>query len=338
MIAGGEKDMWIVRREHNREGPLEAVLQVAGGPAAGSLGPDRDIARLLRAIVIARHISLIAAGVDNIGVIWAHSDIAALAATDLIVVGESNRAEVRAAGQRDSRVILLRAIDAIGRLVIGDHMIKLSGRLIIDRGPAIAAVEGHARAAVVAADHALCIAGIDPEIVIIAVWHRNLDKGLSAIDRLIAALIEYPERLGVLWVSIDMMVVPGAFAQIRILREPFPGSSRVVRTENRAILSLNDSPDAILLRARHGHADLAEQTAGQALMARNIGPGIPAVGRLKEAAALAAALQSMGQASSAPESGVENTRIMGVQRQIVRANLIIEEQNLLPDRKSTRLN
>ncbi len=62
----------------------------------------------------------------------------------------------------------------------------------------------------------------------------------------------------------------------------------------------------------------------------NIGPGLPAVGRLVKTTALAAAIEGIGEASCAPESGVENARIVGVQSDIVRADLLVKEQNVLP--------
>ncbi len=40
VIAGCEEHIGVVRRKHNREGPLEAVFEILGRPAAGGFGPD----------------------------------------------------------------------------------------------------------------------------------------------------------------------------------------------------------------------------------------------------------------------------------------------------------
>src|SRR5260370_13297062 len=133
-------------------------------------------------MVVAGHISLVTARVDDIGIIRADCNVAALAATDFVVVGESDRTKRRAAGKRNGRVILLRSVDSIRHLVIRDHVIVFSCRLIINRRPALGAVEGHAGTTIMTADHTLRIAGIDPEIVIVAMWNGNMREGLSAIN------------------------------------------------------------------------------------------------------------------------------------------------------------
>src|SRR6185503_17258463 len=46
MIAGREEHIGVMRRKHDREGPLETISEILGRPAAGRLGPDANIARL----------------------------------------------------------------------------------------------------------------------------------------------------------------------------------------------------------------------------------------------------------------------------------------------------
>ena len=62
-------------------------------------------------------------------------------------------------------------------------MIKLRGRLIILRGPILAAVDGNRRAAVVAVDQAIGIVGIDPQAMVVAVGSVEAFEGLAAIVR-----------------------------------------------------------------------------------------------------------------------------------------------------------
>src|SRR5258708_39952865 len=161
---------------------------------------------LFRVVVVAGDKSLVTARVDDIGIIRVDCNIAALAAADLVVVGDSDRTKRRAAGKSNGRVILLSAVDAVGYLIIGDHVIEFACGLVVDRRPAPGTVEGHAGAAIMTADHPLRIAGIDPEIVIVAVWNGNRREGLSAINRLVAALVEYPKRIGILGIGINVLV------------------------------------------------------------------------------------------------------------------------------------
>src|SRR5207253_918907 len=78
------------------------------------------------------------------------------------------------ARHRHRGVVLLRTVDAIRRLRVGDHVIELGRRLVVDRRPALAAVLGDDRAAVVAVDDPIRIPRVDPEVVVIAVRDRLL--------------------------------------------------------------------------------------------------------------------------------------------------------------------
>ena len=86
----------------------------------------------------------------------------------------------RATGDAHGRIVLLRAVDVVGEIVIDSDAIKLRGRLILF-GPASAAIERNVCAAVVALNHPIRIVGRDPEIVIVAVRHSDVVVGASAI-------------------------------------------------------------------------------------------------------------------------------------------------------------
>src|SRR5256714_13151142 len=96
--------------------------------------------------------------------------------------------------------------------------------------------------------------GIDPEIVIVAMWNGNLREGCSTIDRLVAALVEYPERISVLGIGINVLVVPGTLAQVLFVREPLPGGAGIIGAEERAVFGLYARPEAIISCARNGYA------------------------------------------------------------------------------------
>src|SRR5581483_1681954 len=160
IVAGLIEDVGIVRREDNRAGPLEAVLQIARAPARSELGPDGDIARLARAVIVARDVALVVARVDDIGIIWPDRDIAAFATTDIVPIGLRNARPGRAIGHADGGVVLLRPVDAVGNLVIRRDMVELGRGLIIWGRPALAAIEGDAGPAIVPHDHPARIIGI----------------------------------------------------------------------------------------------------------------------------------------------------------------------------------
>src|SRR5512145_1617256 len=83
----------------------------------------------------------------------------------------------RAAGDLDRRIVLLRAIDVIGEIIVERDAVELRGRLILLR-PVFAAVERDVRAAVVGVDHSVWVVRRDPKVVMIAV--RRLDRRVRA--------------------------------------------------------------------------------------------------------------------------------------------------------------
>src|SRR5207244_5731737 len=127
-----------------------------------------------------------------------------------------------------------------------------------------------------------------------AMWNGNLCEGASAINRLVTALVEYPERIGVLRIGIHVLVVPGTPAQVLFIRESHPGGAGIIGAEDSAVFGLYDGPDAILSCARNSHADLSQHASGQSFVVGNIGPCLPAVGRLVKTTALAAAIECIG--------------------------------------------
>src|SRR6476661_2300779 len=128
-------------------------------------------------------------------------------------------------------------------------MVELRGRLIEDRRPRVTTIEGDAGSAVVALDHAIRVARVDPEAVVVAMRCRNPDEALAAVSRFPTAQIEDPDRVGVARVSEDMHVVPGAFAQVHLVVYAVPGCAPVLGTvEATSVLAIlvrrfDDGPD-----------------------------------------------------------------------------------------------
>ena len=88
-----------------------------------------------------------------------------------------------AAGHVGRAGILLRAVDAIGKAVVGNDVVELAGRLVVPRTPGRAAVQGDQRALVDTEDAAVRIGGVDPQDVEIVAGGIALDrnKGAAAV-------------------------------------------------------------------------------------------------------------------------------------------------------------
>ena len=169
----------IVGRDHDGEGPLEAVFHSLGSPAHGILGIDGDVALLLRAMVVARDLAVVAARVDDVGVARLGGDVTALAAAHRVPVGHIDAHAARAAGDGDRRVVLLRAVDPVGEAVVGGDVVELRGRLVVLLRPGGPSVERHVGAPVVGADHAERVVRGDPQAVVVAVGRAHDGEGLA---------------------------------------------------------------------------------------------------------------------------------------------------------------
>ena len=115
-----------------------------------------------------------------------------------------------------------------------------------------------AGAAVVPLDDPLGVARVDPEAVIVAVRRRDRLETLAAIDRLPAVERQYPDRVRVLRIGVNVHVVPRAAAEVRAVANALPGLAVVVRAKERTVFRLDECPDAPRLRRRGRDADLAE--------------------------------------------------------------------------------
>ena len=104
----------------------------------------------------------------------------------------------------------------------------------------------------------------------------------------------------------------------------------VVGAEDAALGGFHQGPHALRIGRRNGDADAPEHAVGQAGRARDIGPGVAAVGGFEQAAAGAAAIEVIGIAAHLPEAGVEHARIGGVHGEIDRAGVGAAREDLLP--------
>src|SRR5215475_12946677 len=156
-----------------------------------------------------------------------HRDVAALRGADGIAVAEGDGALGGARRHADGRVILLRTVHAVGELVVRGDMVELRRQLVVNGRPGVAAVEADAGAAVVALDHTLRVARVDPQVVVVAVRGGHLYEGSAAVGRFPGLVIEDPDRIGVLRVGEDMLVVPWAPLQVAVVADQLPGRTTV---------------------------------------------------------------------------------------------------------------
>ena len=151
------ENIGVVWRNQDWRGPLETVFDVRGAPAHGVFRVRSNFLGLLGALVEARDMAAIAARVNNIGIAGIDGDVAALAPAHGIPLRPVDHAGIAAAGNSHRGVVLLRAVDVVGITIVGSHVIKLRGGLIVLARPTLSAVHADSGAAIVAFDHPLRI-------------------------------------------------------------------------------------------------------------------------------------------------------------------------------------
>src|SRR5205085_10012463 len=135
---------------------------------------------------------------------------------------------------------------------------------------------------------------------------------------------------GILRPGIDARVIPGALPQVAVLAHAHPVLPGVVGAENAAVVGFDDRPKALGIHPRNRHADDAYGSLRQTLGARDLFPGVAAVGAFPQSGARAAAFQAIGGAFHAPGGGIEDAWIIWVEDQVYRSDFVIDEKHILP--------
>ena len=343
-FAAGVEHARVVRREGQREGPLKAVLLRAHVLAEVVLGPDRHELHLLGLVVVAQDGSTAAArapdrpGVDDVGVLGIDGDVSALREAHRVAVAPADVALARAARDADRRVVLLRRVEPVRELVVQVHVVELCRRLVVDRREALAPVIGDTGAAVVALDHAPRVLGVDPQVVVVAVWGGDAVEAATSVGRLHEREVQAVDRLGVPGVGHDVAVVPGATEQRLVRADPLPGVASVLRAveATAALGRLDQRPDAAAARGRCADPHAPEKRLGETGVPGDLVPALAAVRGAVQARVGAAAAHLPRGALRVPERGVQHARISRIEPEVTGTGGLAAKEHLLPGRSAVR--
>ena len=117
------------------------------------------------------------AAVNQVGMQRIGRDVSVFFDADRMPVAKSDFATVAAAGGAGRAAFLLAAVDPVGKLVVGDDVIELRGRLVVPGAPGFAAVDGDGRALIGGEDNDFGILGIDPDGVVVVAAGSAFDGG-----------------------------------------------------------------------------------------------------------------------------------------------------------------
>src|SRR5262249_37907943 len=121
--------------------------------------------------------------INDIGVQWIGRDIAPFFGGHRLPIAPDDRAVITATGDTGGTALLLRAIYPIWKLIIGDDVIELRGRLIVQTAPGLTAIDRDNHTLIGGQQNDVRIIRIDPEAMIIITAGRAFYRGecLAAI-------------------------------------------------------------------------------------------------------------------------------------------------------------
>ena len=325
-----------MRRKSDREGPGKSVFEIFGSPAEVVLRPHVDQSDLAVAVVVALQYAVASrraadgADIGDVGIFGMHHDVAALAGPHRIAMAPGDGAVLGGAGYGDAGIVLLGGVDLVGKAAVGRYAIELGGHLVVDGRPGRTAVKGDAGAAVVALDHALRVARVDPQVVVVAVGRGYLRKGAPTVGRFPHLEIGNVHGFGIAGVGEDVAVIKGTLVEFAVVAHQLPGIAAVVGAEQAAFLGFDNGPDPATAGRGGGNADFAFEACGQAGSIAEFFPGVAAVSGAKDAAAGAAAGQGPEIAVGLPDRGVEDARVSGVHGQVHGAGFFAAVEHFVP--------
>src|SRR5215467_11259709 len=108
-----------------------------------------------------------APAVDDVGIERIRRDVPVLLDAHRSPIAKGDLAVRAAADDSYRTAFLLGAVDPVGESVVGDHMVKLRGRLVVPGAPGRAAVEADSRPLIAAERDDARIAGVNPDTLVI---------------------------------------------------------------------------------------------------------------------------------------------------------------------------
>src|SRR5712664_3270059 len=324
-ICGEVQGVRFQRRKDDRQRARIAILAAANG-----------FGRNLRVLANILSRSSEPVAIENVRIERIHGDVAVLENAGKPPIAESNFAVIAAAHRRDGTAFLLRTVDPIRKTIVGGHVIKLRGWLVVPSAPGRAAIDADDRALIGGERDDLRIFAADPDALVVVAAGRALESNKS-----FSAVLRFPRR-SVRDVD-DVRIVRGngnthragtATADATIAIYQVPGFAGVVGTVDAGAIffRFHRGVDPIRLALRNGNADAAEAVLGRGKPLGERAPGVPTIDGFEESAAGAnerfAAANFPRSDARGPENGVDSLRIRRIEREIGGAGVFILVQDL----------
>ena len=309
----------VVRRNQQRGNPVEAMGAVAGQVGREFVAAMPDAAAAGAGLVASVEFSPLRLVVEPTAVGRVDQIIKPIAAADFFPVFKTDgRGALFRAGSLPRSVVLRAAIDVVGAVHVDADGVELRERQFVGMVPGAAVVVGDRQPMVVAQQHMVRVAWIDPEGVVIAFIQQAEVPRLAAVGRFLHATAEQMNAIRIVRVDSELTVIGSAaedFAFGADLREAGAGVVGAVDSADvgvvepsAAVRSVGDGGvDSLGIGGGDGKRDSAQVARWQAVA--ELRPRLAGVGCFIDGAARSALGVEPGRSGSVPAGRVEGVGI-----------------------------
>src|SRR5580658_1848846 len=266
-------------------------------------------------MIVACDLSAVGAGVNDFRVVWVGCNVATFASSDCVPIWTINRASCARTGDGHGCIVLLGAVDVIGKTVVGSDVVKLRRGLVVLAGPGVAVVGGNRGPTIVAVDETLRIRGIDPQRVIIPVRGAYRGEGFASVIGSVRRSVQDVYRIFRLGIGEDVRVVPCALPEAMVVSGDVPGVAAVVGAIDSAFLCFDDCPDPVGICAGDRDTDAAKNSFRQAV-AFQFFPGRAAVNGAIKATSRATAVETPRSSPRLPQRREQDVGVAGIKHNV----------------------
>src|SRR5271157_610248 len=295
----------------------------------------RDVLDLTRDAVVPGD----CAAVDDIRIQRVGRDVSVLFGAHRMPLAKRDLAVVAAARDAHRPALLLAAVDPVWKLVVGDDVVELRGRLVVPGAPGLAVIHADGGALVDGQEDDIGVVGIDPDGVIVVTAGRAFDgrKTLAGVGGAVSGCVGDIHHVAVLGIDADAGEVRAAAVDALLVVDAAPGAAGVVGAIEPAGIppGFHQGVHPVGVAGRDADADAAGprghplgeggQPAGKLV------PGVAAVGGLEQPAVRPRECAvSPRTLPRLPQHRINDLRIAGVEGEIRGARMLIFIEHLLP--------
>src|SRR5260370_27046379 len=254
-------------------------------------------------------------------------------------VAKSNFAKVTAAGGADGAAFLLSAIDPVRKLVVGDDVVELRGRLVVPGTPGLSAIHADGRALVHSDGDDVWVFGINPDGVVVVASRCAFDSRevLARVGGAIGRSVGHIDDIFISWIDAHAAEVVASSIDAFFVIHLLPAFTSIIGAVDAAtffgvdVRSIDPGIHAIRIARRNGRTDGANTFgfAGQSF--RKLMPSGATVGGFVETTSWSgvAAAGRPRRTARSPQAGEDYLRVAGIENEVHAADVFILVENFL---------